>query len=97
MLNALVESVPPTFIELDQAIQSKDWISVNRFSHKLIPNMNMMGNHYLETEIKWMEDNAVNLESQQVILSVSYTHLPLKTLSQFLPQKLKPRLKIFKV
>ncbi len=69
MLNALVESVPPTFNELDKAIQSKDWISVNRFSHKLIPNMNMIGNPFLETEIKWMEDNAVDQKSQIAILS----------------------------
>ncbi|MBK9319451.1 MAG: response regulator [Bacteroidetes bacterium] len=69
MLNALVESVPPTFNELDKAIQSKDWISVNRFSHKLIPNMNMIGNPFLETEIKCMEDNAVDQKSQIAILS----------------------------
>ena len=56
MLKVLLESVPPTAQELEKAIASQDWISVTKFSHKLIPNMNMMGNALLEMEMKWIED-----------------------------------------
>ncbi|MFN0189032.1 MAG: PAS domain S-box protein [Bacteroidia bacterium] len=58
MLQAIIDTIPPTIKELNHAIQQGDWISVNKCSHKLIPNMNMSGNSYLETEMKWIENNA---------------------------------------
>ncbi|MBK7966076.1 MAG: response regulator [Bacteroidetes bacterium] len=68
MLDAIIDTVPPTIKELNNAIQNRDWISVNKFSHKLIPNMNMSGNSYLESEMKWIENHATLADNQQEIL-----------------------------
>lgn len=67
MIQVLLETVPPTIEELDKAISTNDWVSVGKYSHKLIPNMNMMGNAQLEKEMKWMEDNATNILLQNQI------------------------------
>ena len=68
MLQAIIDTVPPTVKELSHAIQQEDWISVNKFSHKLIPNMNMSGNLYLENEIKWIENHASDKKAQSEII-----------------------------
>ncbi len=67
MINVLLDSVPPTTADLDKAIQSGDWISASRYSHKLIPNMNMLGNAKLEQEMKWIENNSIDISSQEEI------------------------------
>ena len=68
MLQAIIDTVPPTIKELNHAIQQEDWISVNKFSHKLIPNMNMSGNSHLENEMKWIENNASDEQAQSEII-----------------------------
>ena len=68
MLQAIIDTVPPTINELNHAIQQGDWISVNKFSHKLIPNMNMSGNTHLENEMKWIEDHASDELAQLEII-----------------------------
>lgn len=65
MLQAIIDTIPPTINDLNNAIQNKDWISVNKFSHKLIPNMNMSGNSFLENEMIWIESHC-NLEESQL-------------------------------
>jgi PAS domain S-box-containing protein len=69
MLSAIIDTIPPTIKELNNAIQNKDWISVNKFSHKLIPNMNMSGNMNLEIEMKWIEEHATLEENQAEIIA----------------------------
>lgn len=69
MLNAIITTVPPSIIELNNAIQKKDWISVSKYSHKLIPNMNMSGNMNLEMEMKWIENHATMEENQPEIIA----------------------------
>lgn len=69
MLNAIITSVPPSINELNNAIQKKDWISVSKYSHKLIPNMNMSGNMNLEMEMKWIENQATMEENQPEIIA----------------------------
>ncbi len=68
MLQAIIDTVPPTIKELNHAIQQEDWISVNKFSHKLIPNMNMSGNSHLENEMKWIENHASDEQAQSEII-----------------------------
>ncbi len=72
MIQVLLESVPPTLEELDRAIETGDWISVCKSSHKLIPNMNMMGNPLLENEMKWIENNAADPEKRKNITTKWY-------------------------
>mgnify|MGYP000240467714 CR=1 FL=1 len=67
MLSVLLESVPVTCQELDQAIESNTWEAVTKASHKLIPNMNMMGNPGLEKSMKWIEGQSSTPENQLAI------------------------------
>ncbi len=67
MLNVIIETVPFAIKELEKSIFSNDWQQVNKLSHKLIPNMNMMGNIQLELEMKWIEDHALQLRHQTKI------------------------------
>jgi len=69
MLQAIIETVPLTLAELNNAILKNDWLSVNKFSHKLIPNMNMTGNEHLEKEMKWVEDHSCELDAQNQIIN----------------------------
>ena len=68
MLQAIIDTIPPTVRELNIAIQQEDWISVNKFSHKLIPNMNMSGNSNLENKMKWIESHATDEDVQLEII-----------------------------
>ncbi|MBK9638530.1 MAG: response regulator [Bacteroidetes bacterium] len=68
MLQAIIDTVPPTVRELNHAIQQGDWISVNKYSHKLIPNMNMSGNSNLEIQMKWIENHASDIAAQPEII-----------------------------
>ena len=67
MLNVIIETVPIAVKELENSIFSNDWQQVNKLSHKLIPNMNMMGNSQLELEMRWIEDHALQLRYQTKI------------------------------
>lgn len=67
MLKVLLETVPTTVDELNTAINNSDWVNVNKISHKLIPNMNMMGNMHLEKVMKWIEDHSKEEEFQEEI------------------------------
>ncbi|MFN8153225.1 MAG: PAS domain S-box protein [Bacteroidia bacterium] len=68
MLTVLIESVPPTSIELNDSIRHGNWEKVVKAAHKLIPNMNMMGNPGLEKSMKWIEDQA-NVEASRKAVS----------------------------
>lgn len=70
MLTVLLESVPVTASELNNAIQNNDWGHVNKAAHKLIPNMNMMGNPGLEKGMKWIEDQSNTPEYRPEIQKV---------------------------
>lgn len=58
MLKMLVENVPVSFLELQQAADTNNWEQVSIIAHKLIPNINMSGNSHLENDIRWLEEHA---------------------------------------
>lgn len=64
MLNVLIESVPTSAMELQKALDNNEWTIVAKAAHKLIPNMNMIGNPQLEQEMKWIEEQAGNSSEQ---------------------------------
>lgn len=59
MIGILDEAIPGMINLLERAIQQEDLSMIRHHSHKLIPNMNMLGNAELETTMKWIEDNAL--------------------------------------
>ena len=64
MLDVITESVPESILQLEKAIAENNWSEIKRTSHKMIPNMNMMGNIFIEEEIKWIENNSEDEEHQ---------------------------------
>ncbi len=74
MIQVILDSVPETLLKLETAVQQKDPININRYAHKLIPNMNMMGNLYFEKEMRWIEDHnieqSVHPETENRFLSM---------------------------
>lgn len=70
MLEVLIESVPITANELKKGLNNDDWDLVGKAAHKLIPNMNMMGNELLERQMKWIEDQAHNTREQPNIIKL---------------------------
>lgn len=70
MLDVLIESVPPTAMELQKAMDNHEWTLVAKAAHKLIPNMNMIGNPQVEQDMKWIEDQAQNNAEQLNIRTV---------------------------
>lgn len=69
MLNVLIDSIPITANELRTAIANEDWDLAGKAAHKLIPNMNMMGNESLERQMKWVENQANNTREQHNIIN----------------------------
>jgi CheY-like chemotaxis protein len=61
MIGILSEAIPGMINLLERAIQQEDLSMIRHHSHKLIPNMNMLGNIELETNMKWIEDNALEV------------------------------------
>ncbi len=70
MLTVLLESVPATVAELNNSILNNEWEKVTKAAHKLIPNMNMMGNPGLEKNMKWIEDQSSSSYSQEEIQNI---------------------------
>ncbi|MEP7263101.1 MAG: ATP-binding protein, partial [Bacteroidota bacterium] len=68
MLKMLVENVPVSFLELQQAAGINNWKQISIIAHKLIPNINMSGNSHLENDIRWLEENALACKNKKKVL-----------------------------
>jgi PAS domain S-box-containing protein len=69
MVTVLNEAIPAMIDSLKNSIEKYEPEAIRHHSHKLIPNMNMLGNKYLEEQMKWIEDNALNPELEAEIKS----------------------------
>lgn len=69
MVTVLNEAIPVMVDSLKNAIETYESEAIRHHSHKLIPNMNMLGNKYLEEQMKWIEDNALNPDMESEIKS----------------------------
>ncbi|HQF27771.1 MAG TPA: PAS domain S-box protein [Bacteroidia bacterium] len=69
MVTVLNEAIPVMVDSLKNSIEKYDSEEIRHHSHKLIPNMNMLGNKHLEEQMKWIEDNALNPDTESEIKS----------------------------
>ena len=68
MLDMLIKNIPVTFLEMHQCCVMEDWEQLSRVAHKLIPNINMAGNDVLESDIKWLEEYAVECKDKEKVI-----------------------------
>lgn len=87
MISILNEAVPVMIDALNSGIEKGEPDTIRHNSHKLIPNMNMLGNKYLEEQMKQIEINALNPEKEKEIKSIYLNINPLlRTLTTELHQ-----------
>ena len=65
MIKVLFEAVPSMAKSLNHAVKEYNQEAIRHYAHKLIPNMNLLGNKELEIEMKWIEDNALNSKMEE--------------------------------
>jgi HPt (histidine-containing phosphotransfer) domain-containing protein len=67
MIELFVETVPPSLVELQDAVEQQQWDKVSKVAHKLKSTIDSMGISSLKDEIRTIEANGKQQQNVDVI------------------------------